>query len=81
MSFLAAALLTAALAQPHGSDSIPLFDDLGSHHLAISTRNALAQRYFDQGLRLVYAFNHPDAIRSFRQAQRLDPSCAMLLLG
>lgn len=81
MSFLAAALLTAALVQPRASDSIPLFDDLGSHHLAISTKNGLAQRYFDQGLRLVYAFNHPDAIRSFRQAQRLDPSCAMCFWG
>ena len=81
MSFLAVALLAAAVAQPRASDSIPLFDDLGTHHLAISTTSALAQRYFDQGLRLVYAFNHPDAIRSFRQAQRLDPSCAMCFWG
>ena len=36
-----------------------------------------AQRYFDQGLRLIYAFNHDEAIRAFQEAARLDPDCAM----
>src|SRR5688500_12035212 len=54
--------------------AVPLYQDLGSHHYAISTRNAEAQRYFDQGLRLTYAFNHGEAIRSFTEAARLDPS-------
>ena len=36
-----------------------------------------AQTFFDQGLRLVYGFNHTEAIRSFKEAQRLDPQCAM----
>ena len=62
-------------------DSIALWDGLGDHHHQITTRSALSQRYFDQGLRFVYAFDHPDAIRSFRLAQRLDSSCAMCAWG
>jgi hypothetical protein len=62
-------------------DSIALWDGLGDHHHPITTRNPLSQRYFDQGLRFVYAFDHPDAIRSFRLAQRLDPTCAMCSWG
>jgi tetratricopeptide (TPR) repeat protein len=62
-------------------DSIALWDGLGDHHHPITTRSALGQRYFDQGLRFVYAFDHPDAIRSFRLAQRLDPTCAMCSWG
>lgn len=59
----------------------PLWDNLGSLHFAISTRNPLAQRYFDQGLRLAYAFNHAESARAFRQAQRLDPQCALCYWG
>lgn len=59
----------------------PLFNDLGNHHYAVTTEAELAQRYFDQGLTLVYAFNHAEAVRSFREAQRLDPSCAMCFWG
>ena len=81
MSVITTVLVAAALWQRGSTDSIPLFDDLGSHHLAISTSSPRAQQYFDQGLRLVYGFNHPDAVRSFRQAQRLDPSCAMCFWG
>ncbi len=55
----------------------PLFDDLGNHHHTITTRSPLAQRYFDQGLTLAYGFNHGEAIRSFKEAARLDPDCAM----
>jgi hypothetical protein len=62
-------------------DSIALWDGLGDHHHRITTRSALSQRYFDQGLRFVYAFDHPDAIRSFRLAQRIDPTCAMCAWG
>jgi len=61
--------------------SVPLYDDLGGHHYAITTSVPTAQRYFDQGLRLYYAFNHAEAIRSFREAQRLDPDCAMCWWG
>jgi tetratricopeptide (TPR) repeat protein len=64
-----------------GADSIALWDGLGDHHHAITTRSALSQRYFDQGLRFVYAFDHPDAVRSFRLAQRMDSTCAMCAWG
>lgn len=59
----------------------PLFDDLGEHHHAVTTDNPQAQEYFDQGLILHYGFNHAEAVRSFRQAQRLDPDCAMAFWG
>ena len=62
-------------------DSVPLYDNLGDHHYAITTASPIAQRYFDQGLRLYYAFNHSESIRAFREAQRLDPSCAMCFWG
>ena len=44
-------------------------------------RIALAQQYFDQGIRLAFAFNHAEARRAFRKAQRLDPACAMCYWG
>lgn len=59
----------------------PLYDNLGRHHYAITTTVPRAQAYFDQGLRLYYAFNHEEGIRSFREAQRLDPQCAMCWWG
>jgi tetratricopeptide (TPR) repeat protein len=59
----------------------PLFDDLGSHTYPVTTTSAEAQRYFDQGLRLAYAFNHPEARRAFQEAQRLDPACALCFWG
>lgn len=59
----------------------PLFGDLGSYHHAVTTGSPRAQRYFDQGLTLLYAFNHAEAVRSFREAARLDPACAMAWWG
>jgi len=59
------------------SNREPLYDNLGTLHHPITTSNRLAQQYFDQGLRLVYAFNHEEAIRSFEEAARLDPKAAM----
>ena len=61
--------------------TVPLYDNLGKHHYAITTRVPQAQRYFDQGLRLYYAFNHAEAIRAFEEAGRLDPECAMSYWG
>jgi tetratricopeptide (TPR) repeat protein len=78
------ALLLAVLAAPNAttrSDSVPLFGDLGTHHVAISTKVPLAQQYFDQGMRLVYGFNHGEAIRAFNEAARLDPDCAICHWG
>lgn len=60
---------------------VPLFENLGTLHHPITTRSKEAQRYFDQGLRLVYAFNHEEAIRAFEEAARLDPSAAMAYWG
>src|SRR5262245_1778152 len=54
---------------------------LGERHHPVSTRNAEAQRFFNQGLALVYAFNHEEAARSFRRAAELDPQLAMAYWG
>src|SRR5215469_14187157 len=59
----------------------PLFDNLGTLHHQITTASELAQQYFDQGLRLVYAFNHEEAILSFQEAARQDPQAAMAYWG
>lgn len=61
--------------------SVPLMAKLGNWRRRIDTRLPLAQRYFDQGLRLYYAFNHKEALRAFREAQRLDPRCVMCVWG
>ena len=53
------------------SSAPPLYPDLGLYHHPIRTTSPRAQRYFDQGLRLVYRFNHNEAIRSFEEAARL----------
>jgi tetratricopeptide (TPR) repeat protein len=61
----------------------PIFDGLGSLHHPVTTKNnsTLAQRFFDQGLTFVYAFNHDEAAGSFEQAAHLDPDMAMAYWG
>ncbi|UJH66510.1 tetratricopeptide repeat protein [Allomuricauda sp. SCSIO 65647] len=59
----------------------PLFENLGNHSFAISTSTDETQTFFDQGLRLTYAFNHAEAHRSFMEAARLDPNSAMAFWG
>ncbi len=59
----------------------PLFDGMGKHHHPITTSDPDAQRYFDQGLVIDFAFNHAESARSFRAAQNLDPNCAMCFWG
>ena len=59
----------------------PLLSGLGTHDHKISTDIPGAQRYFNQGLVLSFAFNHAESIRSFKAAQKLDPSCAMCYWG
>lgn len=59
----------------------PLYDNLGTLHYPVTTQSRQAQAYFDQGLRLAYAFNHAEARRSFRMAQKLDPECALCYWG
>jgi tetratricopeptide (TPR) repeat protein len=63
------------------ADSVPLYDSLGTQSRAVTTSSVLAQRYFDQGLRLTYGFGHGEAVRSFRAAVALDPECAMCWWG
>jgi tetratricopeptide (TPR) repeat protein len=83
---IAAAGGAALAAEPHRTEvapnaAEPLFDNLGTWHRQITTKAPQAQRYFDQGLRLIYAFNHEEAIRSFEEAARLDPDAAMAYWG
>src|SRR5690606_33096069 len=59
------------------ADTVPLLTNLGDHHYPISSNVPRVQEYFDQGLRLYYAFNHAEAVRAFEQATRLDPECAI----
>jgi len=66
---------------PSNAETVPLYTNLGSHTKRISTNVAATQQYFDQGLRLVYGFNHAEAIRSFTRAAELDPTCAMCYWG
>ena len=58
-----------------------LFEGLGSFHRPVTTSSPEAQRYFDQGMRLVWAFNHDEATRSFARAAELDPKCASCYWG
>jgi tetratricopeptide (TPR) repeat protein len=58
-----------------------LFQDLGNFHRQVTTSSAQAQQYFDQGMRLLWAFNHDESTRSFAKAAQLDPLCAMCYWG
>lgn len=74
-----------AVEHAHGATApggaVPLYDNLGAHGRVVTTRGPEAQAYFDQGLRLQYAFNHDEAIRSYEKALDLDPACAMCWWG
>src|SRR4051794_1821230 len=78
---------TVAAQAPHdhsGADptsSTVLLPGMGSHDHPIATRNPRAQQFFDQGLVLAFAFNHDEAVRSFRRAMELDPEAAMPCWG
>jgi tetratricopeptide (TPR) repeat protein len=75
-------LIASAIAAPASlATPIALYDDLTRSPFPISTRNARARRYFSQGLMMAYGFNHAGAVRSFREAQRLDPGCAACWWG
>ena len=76
---LLALFLTSRGAEP--AAGIPLMPGLGAHTRTVSTDSPQAQRYFDQGLNLIFGFNHGAAIRSFQEAARLDPQCAMAHWG
>ena len=76
-----------APAQQHASHaqaattSATIMAGLGDLHHPVTTSNAEAQKFFDQGLRLIYAFNHDEAAKSFRRAAELDPKMAMAYWG
>ncbi|HEX3207864.1 MAG TPA: hypothetical protein VHQ91_00695, partial [Geminicoccaceae bacterium] len=59
----------------------PLWQGLGDLSYKVTTGSEQAQRYFDQGFRLTWAFNHAEALRAFREAERQDPQCAMCYWG
>jgi tetratricopeptide (TPR) repeat protein len=77
-------LTIIAAAEDHAmgnAKAVTMMTGLGDLHHPVSTRNAGAQAFFDQGLRLIYAFNHDEAARSFQQAAELDPKLAIAYWG
>lgn len=87
IAILVAAIAGCSLATPPPAPDtapigvVPLFEGLGTNGRRITTASPQAQRYFDQGLSFLFAFNHDEAIRSFRRAAELDPSAAMAWWG
>jgi tetratricopeptide (TPR) repeat protein len=90
MKFLAAVLCgcllgLGAMAQDHSahmqSHAVTLVSGLSDLHHPVSTKNVDAQKFFDQGLRFIYCFNHDEAARSFQHAADLDPKLAMAYWG
>ncbi len=71
-------LLTCSLAR---AQSPALMEGLSDHHHPVKTSSPEAQKFFDQGFRLLYAFNHDEAERAFRRAAELDPKMAMAWWG
>jgi tetratricopeptide (TPR) repeat protein len=78
------AAITMAQHQHHEATNkkpATLMPGLSNLHHPVSTKNAEAQKFFNQGLALIYAFNHEEAARSFQQAAKLDPKLAMAWWG
>ncbi|HWQ54262.1 MAG TPA: hypothetical protein VN442_11295 [Bryobacteraceae bacterium] len=81
------ALAAAAQQQPELGETTrdgrlaPSLKNLGDLQHRVTTKSPEAQAFFNQGLTLVYAFNHAEALRSFREAARIDPDCAMAYWG
>ena len=79
------ALWVPAFSQEHPAGakakSATLMTGYGNWHHPVSTKNSQAQAFFDQGLRLIYAFNHDEAARSFQRAAEFDPKLAMAYWG
>mgnify|MGYP000025215705 CR=1 FL=1 len=62
-------------------ESPPLYKGLENFHMKISTESEMCQKYFDQGLLLFYGYNFPESDRSFKEAVKYDPNCAICYLG
>jgi tetratricopeptide (TPR) repeat protein len=75
-TLLTVAAVSAALAQ-NGEKPVALYPGMGTWGHTIATRNPQAQKFFDQGLSLLYGFNRPEAVRSFEKAAELDPAAPM----
>ncbi len=83
MKLFTSGLLVALLPACRSGAPAPmvLVEELGGHHLPVTTRSIEAQRFFDQGLVLYWGFDHVEAERSFARAAELDPECAMAHWG
>ncbi|MGZ4982728.1 MAG: tetratricopeptide repeat protein [Chthoniobacterales bacterium] len=75
------ALATCLAALTLRAETEPLRTDLGSYTRKVTTKNPKAQQYFNQGLAYLHGFNHASAIRSFQEAAKADPDCAMAHWG
>lgn len=81
LSVLGAMLATErGFASPAGQHAV-LVDGIGTYGRTIATQSPVAQKFFDQGLRLVYGYYFPEAIASFQEAQQYDPDHPMLAWG
>ncbi|MEP2024430.1 MAG: hypothetical protein ABJH98_10575 [Reichenbachiella sp.] len=74
-------IISCSQANKNPQFEAPLFDNLGDNQLKITTSNKWSQKFFDQGLTLTYGLNHAEAMRSFKEASRLDEECAMCYWG
>ena len=85
MALCGSMFCSSAMTQDHASHAktaaVTLVTGLGDLHHPVSTQNPEAQKFFDQGLRFIYAFNHDEAARSFQHAAELDPKLAMAYWG
>jgi tetratricopeptide (TPR) repeat protein len=81
LAFLSALLPACRSGAVRKDGPPPLFEGMGPHERKVTTASREAQEYFDQALNWSFAFNHDEAIRSFKHATTLDPGCAMAWWG
>jgi tetratricopeptide (TPR) repeat protein len=86
LSAAVAVVASSVLTEPTKTESpskskVILYTGLGKHTRPVATSNPEAQKYFDQGLAFMYAYNHDEAVRAFLRAAELDPDCAMAHWG
>jgi tetratricopeptide (TPR) repeat protein len=72
---------TGATAATADAPKPRLYRNFGTYHRVVTTNSRECQKWFDQGMQLLYGFNHDEAIRSFTEAARIDPGCAMAWWG
>jgi len=79
--FLGGGVSIAASPKKEKKRVATLMPGLGDVHHPVSTKNKQAQQFFDQGLKLIYGFNHDEARLAFERAAQLDPQLAMAWWG